>query len=73
MRRRLIPLLASRGHKITALVREGSFAPPQATKIVANPLVRGSYTAGIPRLDTFIHLIGTPPPESGKGKTVSRS
>ena len=68
MGRRLIPLLASRGHKITALVREGSFPPPQATKFVANPLVRRSYTSAIPPSDTFIHLIGTPHPSPAKAK-----
>lgn len=65
---RLIPLLANRGHKVTAVVREGSEPPPHATKVVANPLVYGSYTSAIAPADTFVHLIGTPHPSPAKAK-----
>jgi nucleoside-diphosphate-sugar epimerase len=67
MGQRLIPLLSDRGHKVTAVVREGSF-PLRATTVVANPLVRGSYTSAIAPADTFIHLIGTPHPSPAKAK-----
>jgi hypothetical protein len=68
MGRRLIPLLSTRGHKITAVVREGSFPRPQATEVVANPLLHGSYTSAIAPADTFVHLIGTPHPTPAKAK-----
>src|SRR5438105_6865573 len=68
MGRRLIPLLASRGHKITAVARQGSRLPPEATAIIANPLLHGSYTKAIAPADTFIHLIGTPHPSPAKAK-----
>jgi len=67
MGQRLIPLLSDRGHKVTAVVREGSF-PLRATTVVADPLVRGSYTSAIAPADTFIHLIGTPHPSPAKAK-----
>jgi len=68
MGRRLIPMLASRGHKITAVARQGSRLAPQATAIIANPLLHGSYTNAIPPADTFVHLIGTPHPSPAKAK-----
>ena len=68
MGRRLIPMLASRGHKITAVARQGSRLAPQATAIIANPLLHGSYTNAIPPADTFVHLIGTPYPSPAKAK-----
>lgn len=68
MGRRLIPLLSNRGHKITAVVREGSFPPPQAKGVVANPLLHGSYTSAIAPPDAFVHLIGTPHPSPAKAK-----
>jgi uncharacterized protein YbjT (DUF2867 family) len=68
MGRRLVPLLSNRGHKITAVVREGSPSPPQATTVVANPLIHGSYTSAIAPADTFVHLVGTPHPSPAKAK-----
>jgi len=68
MGRRLIPMLANRGHKITAVARQGSRLAPQATAIIANPLLHGSYTNAIPPADTFVHLIGTPHPSPAKAK-----
>ena len=65
---RLIPLLAKRGHKITAVARQGSHPPDEATAVVADPLLRGSYTNAIPPADTFVHLIGTPHPSPAKAK-----
>jgi nucleoside-diphosphate-sugar epimerase len=66
MGQRLIPFLASRGHKVTTVVRPGSDPPPQATAITADPLLHGSYTNAIPPADTFVHLIGTPHPSPAK-------
>jgi uncharacterized protein YbjT (DUF2867 family) len=68
MGQRLIPSLADRGHKVTAVVRPGSNPPLQATPITADPLLHGSYTKTIPPADTFIHLIGTPHPSPAKAK-----
>jgi uncharacterized protein YbjT (DUF2867 family) len=68
MGRRLVPLLASRGHKITAVARQGSRLPPEATPVIANPLLHSSYTDAIPPADTFVHLIGTPHPSPAKAK-----
>jgi nucleoside-diphosphate-sugar epimerase len=68
MGRRLIPLLAKRRHKITAVLRQHSHPPVEATAVVADPLLHGSYTNAIPPADTFIHLIGTPHPSPAKAK-----
>src|ERR1700757_3867566 len=68
MGQRLIPFLASRGHKVTTVMRPGSAPPPQATAITADPLLYGSYTNAIPPADTFVHLIGTPHPSPAKAK-----
>ena len=65
---RLIPLLASRGHEIRAVVREESQAklPSGASIVVADPLKDGSYTEAIKGADTFVHLIGVPHPSPAK-------
>ena len=65
---RLIPLLASRGHEIRAVVREESLGklPNGASIVVADPLKDGSYTEAIKGADTFVHLIGVPHPSPAK-------
>jgi uncharacterized protein YbjT (DUF2867 family) len=65
---RLIPLLASRGHEIKAVVREGSRGtlPSVASIVVADPLQDGSYTEAIKGADTFVHLIGVSHPSPAK-------
>lgn len=65
---RLTPLLAVRGHEINAVVRPGSEKklPPGVSAIVADPLVKNSYTHSIRGCDTFIHLIGVPHPSPAK-------
>ena len=65
---RLIPLLAGRGHEVTAIVRPGSEKKiPAGTSIVtADPLRENSYTDAIVGCDTFIHLIGVPHPSPAK-------
>ena len=65
---RLIPLLANRGHQITAVVRPGSESkiPTGISAVSADPLMDGSYTEAIRGCDTFIHLIGVPHPSPAK-------
>lgn len=66
--RRLIPLLATRGHEIRAVVRESSQdkLPSVTSIVVADPLKDGSYTEAIKGADTFVHLIGVPHPSPAK-------
>jgi len=65
---RLIPLLAKRGHRLTAVVRAGSEKkiPPGVSIVTADPLAENSYTDRIRGCDTFIHLIGVPHPSPAK-------
>jgi nucleoside-diphosphate-sugar epimerase len=65
---RLIPLLASRGHQLKAVVRPGSETKiaPNVSMVSADPLEDGSYTESIRGCDTFIHLIGVPHPSPAK-------
>jgi len=67
---RLIPLLAERGHRVTALIRKGSEdkLPAGATKALGDPLRRDSYTKFVRGADTFIHLIGAPHPSPAKSR-----
>ncbi len=67
---RLIPLLARRGHDVTALVRKGSEMrlPAGATPVLADPLRMGSYTEQVRGADTFVHLIGVAHPSPAKAK-----
>ena len=72
--RRLIPLLITRGHAVTAVVRHGSElrVASNGTLMVADPLREDSYRHGIAGEDTFVHLIGTPHPSPDKAR-LSRS
>ena len=65
---RLIPLLAKRGHQITAVVRPGSERkiPANVSIVSADPLQENSYTESIRGCDTFVHLIGVPHPSPAK-------
>lgn len=65
---RLIPLLAERGHQVTAIVRPGSETkiPCDVSIVAADPLKEDSYTESIRGCDTFIHLIGVPHPSPAK-------
>jgi uncharacterized protein YbjT (DUF2867 family) len=65
---RVIPLLTTRGHAVTAVVRAGSKKklPNNVTIVSADPLQEGSYTEAIRGCDTFIHLIGVPHPSPAK-------
>ena len=66
--KRLLPLLAARGHELKAVVRPGSETklPAHIAPIVVNPLHEGSYTQSIRGCDTLIHLIGVPHPSPAK-------
>jgi nucleoside-diphosphate-sugar epimerase len=65
---RLLPLLANRGHRITAVVRPDSEnkIPAGVSSVCADPLRDDSYTESIRGCDTFIHLIGVPHPSPAK-------
>jgi uncharacterized protein YbjT (DUF2867 family) len=64
----LIPLLADRGHKVTAIVRPGAEKriPRDVSMVTADPLKEDSYTESIRGCDTFVHLIGVPHPSPAK-------
>ena len=70
MGRRLIPLLVQRGHRVKALVRQGSEKklPGSATRVTGDALKNGSYTEQVRGSDTFVHLIGVPHPSPAKAK-----
>jgi uncharacterized protein YbjT (DUF2867 family) len=65
---RLIPLLAGRGHQVTAVVRPRSEKkiPHGVSVVAADPLSENSYTGAIRGCDTFVHLIGVPHPSPAK-------
>ena len=67
---RLIPLLAQRGHSVTALAREGSANKlPAATQTVSGDALQpDSYTRHVRGADTFVHLIGVAHPSPSKAK-----
>lgn len=66
---RLVPLLLSRGHAVTALVRPGSAEalPPGITLHTGNALDPAALSASLGDCDTFVQLIGTPKPAPWKG------
>jgi uncharacterized protein YbjT (DUF2867 family) len=68
--RPLIRTLLERGHKVKALVRQGSEPkiPVGAACIVGDALKMDSYTNQIAPPDTFVHLIGVPHPSPAKAK-----
>jgi len=65
---RLIPILAARGHQVTAIVRPESEKkiPRDVSIVAADPLKEDSYTGLIRGCDTFVHLIGVPHPSPAK-------
>jgi uncharacterized protein YbjT (DUF2867 family) len=65
---RLIPELIGRGHKVKALVRQGSEAkvPADAECVMGDALRADSYTEHVRGNDTFVHLIGVPHPSPMK-------
>src|SRR3981189_3355437 len=68
--RPLIRALLERGHRVKALVREGSETKlPRGTEyVIGDVLKMDSYTNEIAPADTFVHLIGVPHPSPAKAK-----
>jgi uncharacterized protein YbjT (DUF2867 family) len=67
---RLIPQLIARGHRVRALVREGSEGrlPGGCETVKGNPLDRSSFAGRVAPSDTFIHLIGVAHPSPSKAE-----
>jgi uncharacterized protein YbjT (DUF2867 family) len=67
---RLIPLLQSRGFRVTALVRPGSEhkLPPGCRVVVGDALDGRTYQQHVPGHDAFVHLIGVPHPSPAKAR-----
>ena len=68
MGRRLILLLQRRGHKITAVVREGSQwkVPGGCEVILADVLDRTTWERHLRPSHTLVHLVGVPHPSPSK-------
>ena len=67
---RLIPLLLARGHKIRALVRQGSEnkLPAGCEVVIGNALEKESFAAKVQPSDTFVQLVGVAHPSPSKGE-----
>jgi uncharacterized protein YbjT (DUF2867 family) len=66
---RLIPRLIERGHRVRAVVRDGSrLDAPGCEVLVGDVLRRGSWSAAVRRGDTLVHLVGTPRPNPAKAR-----
>jgi uncharacterized protein YbjT (DUF2867 family) len=68
MGRRAIPALLSRGHRVRALVREGSKAklPSGSEAVVGNALDEKTFASRVAPADTFLQLIGVAHPSPAK-------
>jgi uncharacterized protein YbjT (DUF2867 family) len=68
MGRRLIPRLLTRGHKVTAVAREGSESrlPPGCEVIVADALDRTTWRKHLRPEHTLVHLVGVAHPSPSK-------
>lgn len=67
---RLITALRARGHRVRALVREGSQGklPAGCEPVVGNALDERSYVQQIAPADTFVQLVGVAHPSPAKAK-----
>ena len=65
---RLIPRLLTRGHSVTALIREQSRPklPEGCTAVIGNALDGASYAERVRGHDTFIQLVGVSHPSPAK-------
>jgi nucleoside-diphosphate-sugar epimerase len=69
---RLVPVLADRGHHVTALVRSGSERKLRAdvasriAVVTGDPLDRRTFEHAIPPADTFVQLVGVPHPSPAR-------
>jgi uncharacterized protein YbjT (DUF2867 family) len=68
MGRRVIPALLARGHRVRALVREGSQGklPSGSDAVVGNALDEKTFASRIAPADTFLQLIGVARPSPAK-------
>ena len=68
MGRRLIPLLQRRGHRVTAVAREGSQGklPPGCEVVIADVLNANSWERHIRSSHTLVHLVGVAHPSPSK-------
>ena len=68
--RPLIETLLRKGHRVHALVRQGSEhkLPPGAVPVVGDALDEATFARAIPRAATMVHLVGTPHPSPAKAK-----
>ena len=68
--KRLIPELLKRGHRVRALVRQGSQAklPAGCESVVGDPLDKDSFARHVSPADTFVQLVGVPKPSPAKAK-----
>lgn len=66
--RRLIPALLARGHHVQALTRAASAGrvPPGAEAVIGDALDAATYVHSLARVDTLVHLVGTPHPSPAK-------
>lgn len=68
--RHVIPVLLARGHRVRALVRQGSQAkvPPGCEVVVGDPFDRATFAARIAPADTLLQLVGVPHPLPSKAR-----
>jgi uncharacterized protein YbjT (DUF2867 family) len=68
--KRLIPVLAARGHSVRALVRAGSEArtPAGCTAVLGNALDHTTFVQMLSHDDVVVHLVGTPRPSPKKAR-----
>jgi len=65
---RVIPELLRRGHRVRALVRQGSSSrlPEECERVVGNALDETTFTGRVAPADTLLHLIGVAHPSPAK-------
>lgn len=70
MGRRLIQALLGRGHRVRALVRQGSEGklPPGCEVVVGDPLSAVSFLQSVAPADTFVQLVGITHPNPAKAE-----
>ena len=70
----LIPALLRRGHRVSALVRQGSLArvPPGAFAVIGDALNGAGFASAIPCGAMLVHLVGTPHPNPSKAAEFER-
>jgi nucleoside-diphosphate-sugar epimerase len=71
---RVIPALADRGHRVTALIRQSSAPrlPRGCTPVMGDALDAETFAAAVVGCDTFVQLVGTPHPRPSKAAEFER-